>query len=132
MTKEGLEREAEKNKYIKVTKAEFDKCKTLEDKMDYLGKVLSYGIFNEKYDISVWVNGRKNDIINELVAQNKQLQCCANCANCKNSYREFNEFYCDFTDEYVHHNNKCEKWRIQNNEKDSSTAIKKPDSKQEN
>lgn len=58
----------------KVTKAELNKCNTLEDKMEWLGKVLGQAIFENNMNYAVWVNVQKNNIIEQLKKENEQLK----------------------------------------------------------
>ena len=58
----------------KVTKAELNKCNTIEDKMEWLGKVLGQAIFENDMNYAVWVNVQKNNIIEQLKKENEQLK----------------------------------------------------------
>lgn len=58
----------------KVTKAELNKCNTIEDKMEWLGKVLGQAIFENNMNYAVWVNVQKNNIIEQLKKENEQLK----------------------------------------------------------
>ena len=58
----------------KVTKAELNKCNTIEDKMEWLGKVLRQAIFENDMNYAVWVNVQKNNIIEQLKKENEQLK----------------------------------------------------------
>ena len=58
----------------KVTKAELNKCNTMEDKMEWLGKVLGQAIFENDMNYAVWVNVQKNNIIEQLKKENEQLK----------------------------------------------------------
>ena len=58
----------------KVTKAELNKCNTLEDKMEWLGKVLGQAIFENDMNYADWVNVQKNNIIEQLKKENEQLK----------------------------------------------------------
>ena len=58
----------------KVTKAELNKCNTIEDKMEWLGKVLGQAIFENDMNYAVWVNVQKNKIIEQLKKENEQLK----------------------------------------------------------
>ena len=60
----------------KVTKAELNKCNTIEDKMEWLGKVLEQAIFENDMNYAVWVNVQKNNIIEQLKKENEQLKAC--------------------------------------------------------
>ena len=57
-----------------VTKAELNKCKTIEEKMEWLGKVLGQAIFKNDMNYAVWVNVQKNNIIEQLEKENEQLK----------------------------------------------------------
>ena len=56
----------------KVTKAELNKCNTIEDKMEWLGKVLGQAIFENDMNYAVWVNVQKNNIIEQLKKENNR------------------------------------------------------------
>lgn len=58
----------------KVTKAELNKCNTIEDKMEWLGKVLGQEIFENDMNYAAWVNVQKNNIIEQLKKENEQLK----------------------------------------------------------
>ena len=58
----------------KVTKAELNNCNTIEDKMEWLGKVLGQAIFENDMNYAVWVNVQKNNIIEQLKKENEQLK----------------------------------------------------------
>ena len=58
----------------KGTKAELNKCNTIEDKMEWLGKVLGQAIFENDMNYAVWVNVQKNNIIEQLKKENEQLK----------------------------------------------------------
>lgn len=85
----------------KVTKAELNKCKTIEEKMEWLGKVLGYAIFKDNMNYAVWVNVQKNNIIESIEKENEGLKkeisvllSCANCQENKGGYvceKEYND-----------------------------------------
>ena len=58
----------------KVTKAELNKCNTIEDKMEWLGKVLGQESFENDMNYAAWVNVQKNNIIEQLKKENEQLK----------------------------------------------------------
>ena len=58
----------------KVTKAELNKCNTIEDKMEQLGKVLGQEIFENDMNYAAWANVQKNNIIEQLKKENEQLK----------------------------------------------------------
>ena len=55
----------------KVTKAELNKCNTIEDKMEWLGKVLGQAIFENDMN---YADVQKNNIIEQLKKENEQLK----------------------------------------------------------
>ena len=57
-----------------VTKVELNKCNTIEDKMEWLGKVLGQAIFKNDMNYAVWVNVQKNNIIEQLEKENEELK----------------------------------------------------------
>lgn len=63
---EGRKEKELSYKVGKVTKAELNKCKTIEEKMEWLGKVLGQAIFKNDMNYAVWVNVQKNNIIETL------------------------------------------------------------------
>ena len=75
MSEIDLEETTEKISALeKVTKAELNKCNTIEDKMEWLGKVLGQAIFENDMNYAVWVNVQKNNIIEQLKKENEQLK----------------------------------------------------------
>ena len=63
---EGRKEKELSYKVGKVTKGELNKCKTIEEKMEFLGKVLEQAIFKDDMNYAVWVNVQKNNIIETL------------------------------------------------------------------
>lgn len=70
-----------------ATKVELNKCNTIEDKMEWLGKVLGQAIFKNDMNYAVWVNVQKNNIIEHLEKENEelkeQIEKMEKCWNCK-------------------------------------------------
>lgn len=71
---EGRKEKELSYKVGKVTKAELNKCKTIEEKMEWLGKVLGYAIFKNDMNYAVWVNAQKNNIIEYLEKENEDMK----------------------------------------------------------